>query len=97
MSVPEATVYKYHRPIAAKYKIGLARKIFGMQAITKPSRVQALSNQELRLGVPAPDFGHNFTSFFGRNGVRHQESAVPHCMALLNYDTHFTKAQMFHA
>lgn len=82
MTMPEATVYEYHRPIAAKDKIGLARKIFGVQAKTKPESVQALSNQKLRLGVLASDFGHYFTAFFGRNGVRHQESVVPRCIAL---------------
>lgn len=55
MAVPETSIYLNHRFVTREYKIRPTRKPFDMQAVTKTPRMQALPNQEFRLGILAPD------------------------------------------
>ena len=69
MTMPETSINLNDGLIARKYKVGLARKIFDVQAVAEAERVQVLSNQELWLGIPAPDPRHNVASFFRAKAI----------------------------
>lgn len=70
MTVPKAPVNLNHCFVARKHKIGSARKICDMQAVSEAKSVQAAANQELRFGVLAPYLSHYLAPFFRRNSVR---------------------------
>ena len=94
MTVPKASIDLDDGLIARKHEIGLARKIFDVQAVSETPRMQTLPYQELRFGVLAPNPRHHLTSFFWANGV----SQAKHlCInRLQDYARIYSCAQMFY-
>ena len=83
MTVPKASIDLDDGLIARKHEIGLARKIFDVQAVSETPRMQTLPYQELRFGVLAPNPRHHLTSFFLLTGV--SQAKAPLYKSFTNY------------
>lgn len=58
VAVPEAAVHEDHSPVPGQHEVGPAGQVLAMQAVTQPVSVQVLADEQLGLGVLAPDAGH---------------------------------------
>lgn len=71
MAVPKATIYENYRFVLRQHNIRAAGQVLTVQAKAIPQRMQSLSDQDLGLGVLAPDAGHHLTAFRLRDNVSH--------------------------
>lgn len=60
--MPEAAMYKYHRPVLRKHKIRRARQRLHVKSISKPSREKISTKYSLRPRVPSSDGRHHTTA-----------------------------------
>lgn len=58
MLMPEAAVNENNRPVSGEDKIGLPGKLFCMQPVAQPGRMERFADQQLRSGIPSFNSRH---------------------------------------
>ena len=70
--MPETSVDQDHGAVPGEHEVGGAGKISAVEPKTEAESMRDAANDHLRLGVEAPDPGHDLATFCTVHGVDHR-------------------------